>query len=121
MARDHRKLDVFQIADELAIVIYRTTARLPAEERYGLQSQLRRAAVSVPSNIVEGCARDGEGDFLRFLDIAFSSTRELAYLTDLAARLGFLDTNAAAHIEELAGRVAAALAALKKSIRTARA
>ena len=66
------------------------TTGFPKEELFGLTSQLRRAAVSVPSNIVEGCARDSEADYLRFLNIAFGSLRELHYQLDLSKRLGFL-------------------------------
>ena len=61
--RDHTKLRAFELADEVALLFYRVTAGFPREELYGLTSQMRRAAVSVPSNIVEGCARDIQADY----------------------------------------------------------
>jgi four helix bundle protein len=88
--RDHTQLRAFELADEVAILVYRVTAGFPKEELFGLTSQIRRAAVSVPSNIVEGCARDGEAEYLRFLYIAFGSLRELHYQLNLSKRLGFL-------------------------------
>jgi four helix bundle protein len=88
--RHHTKLRAFELADEVAILVYRVTAGFPKEELFGLTSQLRRAAVSVPSNIVEGCARDSEAEYLRFLNIAFGSLRELHYQLNLSKRLGFL-------------------------------
>ena len=87
MSRNHEKLSVFQKSDELAVLVYRLTTRFPAEERFGMTSQLRRAAVSIPTNIVEGCARETERDYLRFLDIALGSASELAYLLQLSGRL----------------------------------
>jgi len=87
--RDHTKLRAFQLADEVALLTYRFTREFPREEQFGLTSQMRRAAVSVPSNIVEGCGRDSDADFLRFLDMAYGSLRELEYQTSLATRLGF--------------------------------
>ena len=61
--RDHKKLRAFELADEIALITYRATARFPREETFGLVSQLRRAAISVPSNIVEGCARHSRADY----------------------------------------------------------
>jgi len=88
--RDHTKLRAFELADEVAVLVYRVTTGFPREELYGLTSQMRRAAVSVPSNIVEGCARDSQADYLRFLYIAFGSLKELHYQLNLSKRLGFL-------------------------------
>jgi len=88
--RDHTKLKAFDLADEVAVLVYRVTAGFPREELYGLTSQIRQGAVSVPSNIVEGCARDSQADYLRFLYIAFGSLRELHYQLSLSKRLGFL-------------------------------
>ena len=97
--RDHTRLRAFELADEVAVLIYRVTAEFPGEELYGLTSQMRRAAVSVPSNIVEGCARDSQADYLRFLYMAFGSLRELFYQLSLSKRLGFLRNNDSSLIE----------------------
>jgi len=88
--RDHRKLRAFELADQIAMLIYKLTAGFPQDEQYGLTSQIRRAAVSVPSNIVEGCSSDSQADFVRFLYIAYGSLKELHYQIDLSTRLGFL-------------------------------
>jgi four helix bundle protein len=95
MSRDHRKLEAFQQADQLVVLGYQRTADFSQSERYGLLSQIRRSAVSVPTNIVEGCARASQADYLRFLDISFASCRELLYLIDLSSRLGLLDVQLA--------------------------
>jgi len=97
--RDHTKLRAFELADEVALLTYRVTAGFPKEELYGLTSQMRRAAVSVPSNIVEGCARDSQADYLRFLYIAFGSLKELNYQLSLSKRLGFLGNQDSSLIE----------------------
>jgi four helix bundle protein len=87
MARDHRTLRVFELADSLVLDLYKATQAFPPEERYGLQSQIRRAAVSTATNIVEGCARRGDSEYLNFLNIATGSAAEVRYLCDLARRL----------------------------------
>ena len=115
--RDHNKLKAFQLSDELAEMIYRITKNFPKEEIFGLTSQMRRAAVSVPSNIVEGCARKSHNEYLRFLEISFSSLRELHYQFDLACRLGYIENvdkdNCSTKLSET-GKV---LAALLRSLR----
>jgi four helix bundle protein len=116
--RDHTKLKAFELADEIAILVYRVTAGFPKEEMYGLTSQIRRAAVSVPSNIVEGCARDSEADFLRFLDIAFGSLRELHYQLSLSSRLGFLNDKNSSLIEPKVIETEKVLNGLIRSIRS---
>jgi four helix bundle protein len=88
--RDHKKLRAFELADDLALMVYKVTAKFPNDEKFGLTSQMRRCSVSVASNIVEGCARKSLSDYLRFLDIAYGSVRELEYQISLASRLGFI-------------------------------
>ena len=94
MSRDHTKLRSFQLADSLVIDIYKETKGFPSEERFGLQSQIRRAAVSTASNLVEGSARRGENEYLNFCNISCASAFETRYLLDLSFRLGILSPTA---------------------------
>jgi four helix bundle protein len=87
---------VFTLADELVLEVYGASQGFPPEERYGLQGQLRRAAVSVPTNIVEGCARRSTRDYLKFMVVAAASASEARYLIDLPARLDFIPAEPAA-------------------------
>ena len=89
--RDHRKIIAFQRADDLAVAVYRATQAWPKEERFGLTSQIRRAAVSVPANIAEGAARLKMREYLHFLSIANGSLREVGYMVHLAGRIEYLD------------------------------
>jgi four helix bundle protein len=88
--RDYKNIKAYKLADALAIDVYRATKYFPKEEAYGLTSQLRRAAVSVPANIVEGASRNHKRDYLQFLYIARGSIAETEYLLDLASRLGYI-------------------------------
>ena len=87
--RDPAKLRVLARATELAVAVYRLAASSHSHERFGLAGQMRRAAVSVGSNIAEGCGRRGERDFVRFLDIARGSTSELAFQLAIAEQLAY--------------------------------
>ena len=88
--QDYRKLKVWQKSHSLVLRIYNATCTLPEPERYGLTSQMRRAAVSVPANIAEGCARSGRIEFRQFLHISAGSASELDYLLLLGRDLHFL-------------------------------
>ncbi|MFA6598115.1 MAG: four helix bundle protein [Ignavibacteriaceae bacterium] len=116
--RDHTKLRAFELADEATVLIYRITREFPKEEIYGLTSQMRRAAVSVPSNIVEGCARESQTEYFRFLEIAFASLREVHYQLGLATRLGFVKESVASECNVKLIETEKVLGALARSIRS---
>jgi len=116
--RDHTKLRAFELADEVAVLIYQATRGFPKEEIYGLTSQMRRSAVSVPSNIVEGCARESQSEYHRFLEIAFGSARELHYQLGLAGRLGYTNKTDVLECESKMVETEKVLSALIRSMRT---
>jgi four helix bundle protein len=116
--RDHRKLRAFELADELVLSIYSATKAFPREEQFGLTSQIRRAAISVAPNVVEGCARKSQADYVRFLDMAFASTREVEYQLSIAARLGYLGPPAAEQLSLQAEETAKVLAGLLRSLQS---
>jgi four helix bundle protein len=100
--QDFKKLAVWQRAHALTLKVYEVSGGFPSSELYGLTSQVRRAAASVPANIAEGCGRDGGADFARFLQIAQGSASELEYHLLLAHDLRFLtDAAHVACIDEL--------------------
>lgn len=117
MSRDHRKLDAFHLADSLVVDLYRVTRTFPVDERFGLQNQLRRGAVSITANLVEGSARPSERDYLHFIAIALGSASEVRYLVELAVRLGFVDQNAGADLARRYDRVVRALQGLVTALR----
>lgn len=115
--REHTKLRAFELADEVALVIYQVTREFPKEEMYGLTSQMRRAAVSVASNIVEGCARESQAEYHHFLEVAFGSLRELHYQFGLAGRLGYLDETMVPDCDAKLEETEKVLGALVRSLR----
>ena len=89
---DYRKLQVWERSHRLTLEVYGATAAFPKEELFGLTSQLRRSAASIPANIVEGCGRNGDAELARFMTIATGSANELDYHLLLARDLGYLPT-----------------------------
>ena len=115
--RDHTKLRAFQLADDFALAVYSITKSFPVDERYGLTSQLRRAAVSIASNIVEGASRASEAEYLHFLNIAYGSAKESAYQVSLAYRLNFINATTGKETENQANMLAKTINALITGIK----
>ena len=90
MSKDYRKLLAWQKCDAFAFAVYKAARQFPRDELYGLTSQLRRAALSAPTNIVEGCGRRTQRDYLLFLNRAETSLEEAGYLVNFARRLGYV-------------------------------
>src|SRR5690606_34292079 len=109
MSRDPWKLEVFCLADDLVVRIYKATQDFPGAERFGLRAQLRRAALSVPTNLVEGCARESTKDYVHFVNIAFSSACEARYLLHVAHRLAFIGHGEYAGLARAYDRICKAL------------
>lgn len=88
--RDFRKYDVWIISHELVLEVYKISSEFPNSEKFQLTSQMQRAAYSIPSNFCEGCGRDSDKDFNRFVQIALGSAHELEYFFILAKDLSFI-------------------------------
>jgi four helix bundle protein len=115
--KDYRKLVVWEKAHKLVLFIYGITKTFPSEERYGLTSQIRRAAVSAPTNIAEGCGRQSQKDFAHYLQNAFGSMQEVQYLSFLSLELKYLDAITHSTLENYIGEVKAMLTGLMQKVR----
>jgi four helix bundle protein len=113
----HENLDVFQVARSLVIDLYRDTAKFPASERFGLTSQIRRAAISIPSNIAEGAARHSKKEFAQFLSVARGSATELALLLDVACQTGSLPSERFSAYSGTVARIIAMTNGLMRRVR----
>ena len=114
--KNYRELIAWQKAMDLVIEVYTISRAFPREEIYGLTSQLRRAAVSVPSNIAEGQGRRTTADFLRHLSISYGSFREVETQTLIATRLGYLTSRRSQDVLNLAAQVGRLLNGLMASL-----
>lgn len=117
---DFRKLRVWRASSDLVVVCYQATEGFPRSEEFGLKSQVRRSAVSIPSNIAEGSGRHSDRDFARFLRIAAGSASELECHVVIAGRLGFMTRDGATQIEEDIVDVRKMLSGLIRSISDSR-
>ncbi len=116
MARNFRMIQAWEFADDLAVAVYEATKIFPSEERYGLISQMRRAAVSVPANIAEGATRNSHKEYAHFLSIAKGSLAELEYYLHLSKRLQYVNDGEYDRMFELQQRVGRVLHGLSKSV-----
>jgi four helix bundle protein len=101
----HERLDVYKVARRLAVDLYNDTASFPPEERFGLASQIRRAAVSIPANIAEGASRRSKREFVQFLSTARGSSSELRILLEIAEETGYLQSSCSQLYGETVDRV----------------
>lgn len=115
--KPHRNLTAWQKAMDLVVAIYSATKNFPKEEIYGLTSQLRRAAVSVPSNIAEGAADRTKQQFSNFLSNAIGSLNEIDTQFDVAFRLGYITEDVYLHLYEILDDCLAITYGLRKSLR----
>ena len=114
--KNYKELNVWQKSYELCLKIYRITAKFPNEERYGLISQIRRSAVSIPSNIAEGYGRKTTADYIRMLYISYGSVCELETQILLAGDLGFIEKGELGTIKKDIAEIERMLKALIKSL-----
>ena len=113
----YRNLEVWQFAMNWTEAVYRSSADWPKDERFGLTSQIRRAAVSVASNIAEGAARRTTGEFLQFIGMARGSLAEAETQLMIAGRLGYLERNSESRLLAVADRISRMLVALAAALR----
>jgi four helix bundle protein len=116
MEKPHKKLNVWQVAMKVAQMVYKLTNAFPADERFGLVSQMRRAAISIPSNIAEGAARQGKKEFKNFLSMAQGSLSELDTQLELSVLLSYLNQENLKEITEEMLKVDKMLTGLIRSL-----
>src|SRR5436309_5840886 len=117
MIKPHKNLLAWQKSMDLVVAIYELTKGFPIDERYGLSSQLRRAAISVPSNIAEGACDRSTGQFRNFLSIALGSLNEINTQLEVAYRVGYLDDRGHTIIQEHVDECLALTFGLRRSVK----
>ncbi len=112
---NYRNLIVWQKAHKLVLLIYRLTDRFPKHEQFVLTTQLKRAVLSIPTNIVEGYNRKSKKEFIHFIDIALGSIAEVEYLLEFAVDLGYIDRTCINEVKGLIEEVGKLLWGIQKS------
>ena len=112
----HEKLDLYKVATSFAVDLYRDTARFPNDEKFGLISQIRRAAVSIPANVAEGARRRSKKEFVRFLLMARGSSAELRVLLDIAHQIGILSEERFLSAERMVDRISSMTSGLIRNV-----
>jgi four helix bundle protein len=116
--RDFRKYNVWKLGHEIVLAIYQVTQNFPIHEIYGITNQLRRASVSIPTNISEGCGRNSDAEFSRFIHIALGSASEVEYLIQLSLDLKYLKENSYQELNDKINLIKKKLYHLNKSLQT---
>ena len=117
MIKSYRELNVWQKADKLALDVYQLSDGFPKKYLYDLTSQLRRAALSVPTNLAEGCASPHSGELLQFINISRSSLSETRYLVEFADKLNLISPEKVTDLDRLCAEIGKMLPALTRSIK----
>ncbi|WP_460179993.1 four helix bundle protein [Thermodesulfovibrio sp. TK110] len=112
---NYRNLIVWQKAHQLALMIYKITEQFPKHEQFALTSQIRRAVLSIPTNIVEGYNRKSKKEFIHFIDISLGSIAEVEYLLEFSVALGYIDESAIKETKMLIEEVGKLLWSFQKS------
>jgi four helix bundle protein len=120
LMKDFRQLKVWEKAHQLALAVYKATKSFPKEELYSLTSQIRRSSMSIPTNIAEGCGRNTDAEFARFLQISMGSASETEYQLLLSHDLGFMDPEQYATLNHDVTEIKRMIASLLKTLRADR-
>ena len=115
--RDFKKYDIWKLSHAFTLKIYDFTKSYPKDEIYGIISQIRRASSSIPTNISEGCGRDSDAEFNRFLTIALGSASEVEYLIILSKDLNYIDENSFTILNEEINKIKRKIYTLKQKLK----
>jgi four helix bundle protein len=115
--RDFKKYDIWKLSHVFTLKIYELTKSYPTDEIYGIISQIRRASSSIPTNISEGCGRDSDSEFNRFLTIALGSASEVEYLIILSKDLNYIDENSFIILNEEINAIKRKIYSLKQKLK----